>query len=392
MTPLRQSITRLFSPEPRPLAAGSYQYQSPPEDPRNYRLHLRIEPDGSGVLIVNASTVLRLNQTATEYAYYLIQNRSADQVARAVSNRFNVSSEEARQDYLDLAARIQTLITTPDLDPVTFLDFERREPFSGYISAPYRLDCALTYGLPVTDVAEATPTDRVRRELSTDEWRQIFDKAYPAGVPHVVFTGGEPTLREDLPGLIEHAEKLGMVTGLITDGLRLADAVYLHSLLETGLDHLMLILHPETPGSWTALENCLAADVFVAVHLTLTETNLAEIPALLDRLASMGAHGVSLSAAEAGLADALQDARDWAANRDLELIWNLPVPYSARNPVSLETQTLEIPAGAGRAVLYVEPDGDVLPAQGINEVLGNLLTESWEKIWQASKAWAARAT
>jgi MoaA/NifB/PqqE/SkfB family radical SAM enzyme len=41
--------------------------------------------------------------------------------------------------------------------------------------------------------------------------------------------------------------------------------------------------------------------------------------------------------------------------------------------------------GAGRAWLYVEPDGDVLPAQGINKILGNLVSDSWEKIWLAAE-------
>jgi hypothetical protein len=50
----------------------------------NYRLHLRIEPDGGGVLIVNAATVLR-RQTAAEYAYYLIQNTPREQIARNVA-------------------------------------------------------------------------------------------------------------------------------------------------------------------------------------------------------------------------------------------------------------------------------------------------------------------
>ena len=37
--------------------------------------------------------------------------------------------------------------------------------------------------------------------------------------------------------------------------------------------------------------------------------------------------------------------------------------------------------GAGKAWLYVEPDGDVLPGQGINRPLGNLLEEDWDAIW-----------
>jgi len=58
------------------------------------------------------------------------------------------------------------------------------------------------------------------------------------------------------------------------------------------------------------------------------------------------------------------------------------VPYSALNPVSLELEGNEVPEGAGRAWLYVEPDGDVLPAQGVNRVLGNILRDPWEQIWR----------
>jgi MoaA/NifB/PqqE/SkfB family radical SAM enzyme len=64
--------------------------------------------------------------------------------------------------------------------------------------------------------------------------------------------------------------------------------------------------------------------------------------------------------------------------------WDLPVPYSSLNPVALELKQANrnIPEGAGSAWLYVEPDGDVLPQQGVNRVLGNLLRDPWEKIWK----------
>ena len=42
--------------------------------------------------------------------------------------------------------------------------------------------------------------------------------------------------------------------------------------------------------------------------------------------------------------------------------------------------------GAGSAWLYVEPDGDVLPAQGVNRVLGSLLADPWETVWAAARA------
>ena len=45
--------------------------------------------DGSGILIVNAATVLHLNQTAAEYAYYLVrQNLDAETVAEKMAQRY----------------------------------------------------------------------------------------------------------------------------------------------------------------------------------------------------------------------------------------------------------------------------------------------------------------
>ena len=383
MTSLRETIQRLFSTSSvKPLPPGMYHYQAPGSDPRNYRLHLRLEPDGRGVLIVNAATVLHLNHTAAEYAFYLVQNLPEDQVVKNVSNRYHVSPEDARQHYRDFVERIDTLVTTTDLDPVTFLDFERQEPFSGHISAPYRLDCAITYQQRDTMDTTSSPNERVTRELSTAEWKTALDKAWTAGIPHIVFTGGEPTLRDDLPELIAKAEANSQVTGLLSDGLWLEDPEYLETLLQTGLDHLMIIFQPENENAWPALQNALEVDLFVAVHLTLTAQNQEQFPIYLQRLADAGVPAVSISANTPELSERLHEARTRAAQLNLELVWNLPVPYSALNPVSLEIEENEVPEGAGRAWLYVEPDGDVLPAQGVNQVLGNILRDPWEQIWR----------
>jgi MoaA/NifB/PqqE/SkfB family radical SAM enzyme len=79
---------------------------------------------------------------------------------------------------------------------------------------------------------------------------------------------------------------------------------------------------------------------------------------------------------------ALDELRAHAAALHLELVWNLPVPYSDLNPVALETEGSVLAEGAGKAWLYIEPDGDVLPQQGENRVIGNLLREPWEQIWE----------
>ena len=376
------SIRDFFTPA-KPLPAGVLHFQSPEDDEIPYRLHLRMHGDGSSLLVVNAATVLHLNPTATEYAYHFIKGTSSVEAASAVAKRYRVKKEQALQDYHLFSERIESLVHSEDLDPVSYLGFERISPHSAGLTAPLRLDCALTYALPKGATADDAPTKRVDRELATAEWTSILDKAWGVGIPHVTFTGGEPTLRDDLLELIAYAEAKGMVSGLLSDGLKLADAAYLNTLLMTGLDHLLIILHPENEKSWQALKVIMPEDLFVTVHLTITEANAAEVEETLEKLASLEVTSLSLTSTP-DQDETLQLAREQAANKGVSLTWDLPVPYSAHNPVALETEEEDIPGGAGKAWLYVEPDGDVLPAQGrANQILGNFLTDEWSQIWKS---------
>jgi len=365
----------------QPLTAETHHYQSGPDEPA-YRLHLRLEKDGSGLLIVNAATVLHLNPTAAEFAYHMMKGTSPEEAARQISKRYRINRAAALNDYVDFRDRVQTMIHTPDLDPTTYLDFERVAPHSQELSAPLRLDCALTYRLPAKTRADYAPTKRVDRELTTVEWQTILDKAWAAGIPHITFTGGEATLRDDLPALIAHAEKLGQVSGLLTDGLKLADKDYLQALLQSGLDHLLFILEPKNDASWKALEAVLAADLYTTVHWTLTPETAGMADSILQGLEKMQVKSLSLSASDASLHPALQAFKEKVPGRGITLRWDLPVPYSAENPVAHETAEDQVPSGAGKAWLYVEPDGDVLPSQGMaDRILGNLLREAWDKIY-----------
>ena len=381
MTSIRDIIRKRFTAA-KPLETGIYHYIAPEYAEFPYRLHLRIEPDGDGILIIDASTVLHLNQTATEYAYHLVKETPMDVVVQQMGGRYDISKERIRTDFQDFKDRIFTLIDIPDLDPVTFLDLDRETPYSGKISAPYRLDCALTYQLPTGINPSVAPTKRVDRELTTEEWKIIIDKAWQVGIPHIVFTGGEPTLRDDLVELISHAETNGQVTGLLTDGIKLSDLDFFNTLLQSGLDHLMVVLQSEDENAWKALDIILPEDIFTTVHLTLNSENLDQISRELDRLVEIGANAISLSNTGPELDEALQNVRDYVAELQLPLVWDLPVPYSERNPVSLETEESEYMDGAGRAWLYIEPDGDVLPSQGTNQILGNFLRDDWETIWK----------
>ena len=372
---------------PKPFPSGNFQASIPLDDGSMVRLHLRIENNGEGILIVNASTILHLNQTATEIAYHMIQKDEQPKAVSEMVKRYRVEESVLNEDFENFKTRLHTLITTPDLDPETFLDVERLELHSKEISAPLRLDCALTYQLPDGESSMYAPTDRVARNLDTNEWKTILSKAWEVGIPHAVFTGGEPTLRPDLPELISHSESLGQVTGLITDGLRLTDTDYLHSLLQSGLDHLLVVLDPGEDQSWEAVRDIMPEDIFTTIHLTVSPKIHLSPSELLGKLKQMGVASLSLSIDSNDHRELLKGYQQKAAELGFSLVYDLPVPYSINNPVSIDTEENEAKKeGAGRTWLYVEPDGDVIPGQGNPKVLGNILTTSWEEIWlKASK-------
>ena len=370
-------LNQLFT-KVAPLPVGTYHLQTQ-QDQKPYRLHLRLQKDGSGLLILNAATVMQLNPTAAECAYHYIKGSTPQEAAKQLSARYRVDAKTALADFNSFVDRIETLISTPDLDPASFLDFERVQPHSA--DATLRLDCALTYRLSNDTHAIYAPVKRVDRELTTDEWEQILDKAWQAGIPHIVFTGGEATLRDDLPHLIAYAEKNGQVCGLLTDGLKLADKEYLELLLQTGLDHVMLILQPDNPLSWKAIETIVPEDLFLTVHLTLNKDNVNGAKEILEKVANLAVENISLSTSESDLLDEMLELQSVANSLRLNIRFDLPVPYSASHPVAIETVDDEIPAGAGKTWMYVEPDGDVLPAQGeADKVLGNFLKDDWEDI------------
>ena len=384
MSNLISKFANLFKPVEL-IPAGIYHYQTPTSSEIQYRLHLRINEDGEGLLIINASTILHLNQTASEYAYHLINDETPEEASKIIAERYQVSQSDARNDFVDLKNKIHTILELPDLDPMTFLDISRDDPYSGNLGAPYRLDCALTYQLPDNSLPDLAPVRRVDRELTTSEWQIIINRAWMAGIPHLIFTGGEPTLRDDLIELIKLAEDNGQVTGLLTDGYKLEADEFREEILASGLDHILFTLNPLDEISWSALKAILAEDIFTTVHITITPDFIPGLEKIINRCKENNANAMSLSISDPNdlvLKQALSAAETMVAEANLPLKWDLPVPYSQHNPISLDwehgpRQT----QSAGNAWFYVEPDGDILPQQGINEVLGNFLEDDWMKAW-----------
>jgi PqqA peptide cyclase len=113
---------------------------------------------------------------------------------------------------------------------------------------PLSLLCELTYRCNLQCPYCYNPLELrdYRDELSTEQWMRTLEQAAALGVVQTHFSGGEPTLRGDLPALVEAASKLGLYSNLITQGTFLDDAL-LDRLLASGLDHVQISIQaPET--------------------------------------------------------------------------------------------------------------------------------------------------
>jgi radical SAM protein with 4Fe4S-binding SPASM domain len=387
-------------------ASGLYHYRLE-GDAEKSRVHLRLDPDGHGTLIVNANRIMHLNPTAALMAHLVLEKTPEPDAVRAVRRQYRVSASQARADLQTLRTQLAELTRPDGACPIHDLELETIAPFSARPSAPYRMDLAVTYRCN-NDCAHCyNARERSFPELDTDQWKRVLDKVWDLGIPHVVFTGGEPTLRNDLPEMIAHAEQNGQITGLNTNARRLSDAGFVESLVKAGLDHVQItvesnepLIHDEMvcskgafPQTIAGLKNALASPLFVMTNTTMLRTNVDTLPATLDFLAELGVPTIGLNALihsghgatvgtglpESRLKPLLEIARLKTETRGQRLIWYTPTEYCGFDPMALE-----LGVKGCTAALYnmcVEPDGSVLPCQSYYRPLGNILNDSWNSIW-----------
>jgi radical SAM protein with 4Fe4S-binding SPASM domain len=410
---LKTGVQRLLTLDKKPQSRetldsspGLYHYTRETEQEKS-RIHLRIDPDGHGTLIVNASSVMHLNPTATFMAWMILEGKSESETVKVLSKKWNAPRKQLSEDLQTFNIQLSELLRPDGACPVHELDLESLMPFSTRPSAPYRMDLAVTYRCN-NDCAHCyNARERNFPELSTEQWFKILDQLWALGVPHIVFTGGEATLRNDLPELIKHAESNGQITGLNTNARRLSDMSYVQKLVDAGLDHVQITvescnegIHDEmmqAKGAFkqtiAGLKNALQSKLYVMTNTTMLRSNVHTIPDTLDFLAEIGVPTIGLNALiysghgltvgtglrESELQPILDIATYKTAQHGQRLIWYTPTQYCEFDPTASN-----LGVKGCTAALYsmcIESNGNVLPCQSYYHPLGNMLTDSWDSIW-----------
>ena len=280
---------------------GRYMYRG--EDKfAGMSLQLRVEQSGQGVMVINANTVLHLNHTATAFGYYFMQGLQQKEVLDKIRRMYRVNIDTAKADYEKLVYTISTLAQTEKIDPITYLEIEKEEPFTYQYSAPLRMDLALTFKCQNDCIHCYAGGPHETPELTTVQWKSVIDKLSEIGIFILTFTGGEPTLREDLPELLLYAQNKGMVTGLISNGRKLKDKTYVNVLEKSGLDFVQVTLESHkseihdkmtnTKGSWRetieGIKNAVQSQIYVSTNTTLSKNNADDFLSTIDFIKSLG--------------------------------------------------------------------------------------------------------
>jgi radical SAM protein with 4Fe4S-binding SPASM domain len=388
------------------VASGLYPYRFRSSADRK-TVHLRVDPDGAGLLVVDAQATIQLNPTATLLAWLALEG-----VPRTKANRVLQRCAASRSTADDCRRVYQLLerILSPTECPGCLCDqLDRREPFSTPVRAPLRADLALTYHCNNACGHCYNPPERRRMaSLSAAEWRRVLRRVRAAGVPHVIFTGGEPTLCDDLVPLVRYASRLGLVTGVNTNGRRLAEPGGAARLARAGLDHVQITLE----SCHAAVHNVMTgADAFAATvagirkacqaglhtitNTTLTAANADHALETVDFLHRLGLTTIAMNgmihsgcgrshpgALPAGqLGPLLVAVRERTDELGMRLLWYTPTDYCQLSPLELELGPRR--CSAAEYSICVEPNGDVLPCQSYYQPAGNLLSDPWERIWNS---------
>ena len=238
------------------------------------------------------------------------------------------------------------------------------------------------------------------RELDTVQWEKILGQLAEAGGLYLVFTGGEPLLRPDLPRLCRRAKELKFDVRVFSTGLGLKREKALE-LKEAGVSGFEIsfygrpALHDSVTGRKGSFKASLSAarllrrsGLAVKIKVPLMKINSGQA-GWLQKLAKKDGFEISfdpvITAANDGNASALPlRLTGPRLAKAVKLLSSPPDPRS-----SILDSRFPIPdflCGAGRNICAVGPGGELYSCLQVPIKLGDLEKRKFKDIWRNS-AW-----
>ena len=267
------------------------------------------------------------------------------------------------------------------------------------------------------DTAEADAAS----DLTTDEVEAVFDSAAEIGRPILVFSGGEPLMRDDWEPLAEHARGLGLPTALATNGT-LIDGPLAGRICAAGfrrvsvsLDGADAVTHDRFRGVEGAFEKALAgiaalraSGQAVQINATIARHNVEQLPDLLALARDSGAEalhlfllvpvgcGVQLADSHVLPPERQRAVLEWICDRQaagdagLELKPTCApqyIPMAARRGLLPKDRPVR-GCLSGRSIVFVGHAGDVFPCGYLPIFSGSVRQQRLANIWRRARALA----
>jgi radical SAM protein with 4Fe4S-binding SPASM domain len=385
---IRQLIRRVISGRKSPLARlgitpGLYHYQRE-VDGSFTRFHLRVDANGNGLLLANASAAARLHVSGVIIAKGLLENDQEPVIVDRLLRSFRmVTPQQAAEDVGRVREIVSTLEQPGDNYPIVNL----ADPSFSPEIAP--LDLPLSADVPLAEPERLLP---------------ILDRLWELGIPHVTLIAGDEPNAAALIRVVERAEDLGLIAGVRARGSELVQGTLVKDLARAGVDHVDVLYLSAQPQIHDALagagDHQQAVRVLAEVHqnevcpvaeIALVESTSAVIEETLESLAPLGVTNAAFFAVAMAegrspggalpAGELLQVARlveESAEESQVRYLWYAPVRFHLGG--SLPREVRGGPRCSGDHAIRVEADGAVIPARGPARSAGNLLTDPWEKI------------
>lgn len=297
--------------------------------------------------------------------------------------------------------------------------------YAPHMKAPHRMDLMVSAmtkdgnwhcNLQCVHCYAAGQKQSSEQELDTETWKKILDRCREVGIPQVTFTGGEPTMRDDLAELVAYGK--WFITRINTNGVKLTPE-YCAKLREASLDSVQITLYSNDEAVHNRLvgadgyrrtvdgiKNALAAGLSVSVNTPLCTDNRNYI----DTLAFLHEMGVlyvtcsglittgnatketssKMTLTHAEIREVLREAVAYCAEHGMEISFTSPgwVDDDFCQELGINTPN----CGACLSNMAITPGGNAVPCQSwlSGEPLGNFLEDDWMKIWDGKTCVARR--
>ena len=284
--------------------------------------------------------------------------------------------------------------------------------------APIGLLAELTHRCPLQCPYCSNPLemDRVNSELTTAQWQDVMRQAGELGILQIHLSGGEPTLRQDLEGIVEVAAKAGLYTNLITAGVTLTRD-RLAKLKDLGLDHVQLSIQDVDDANAekiSAYKNGLQKkrelgkwvrelEMPLTINAPIHRHNIENLPNIINFAVEMGAGRIevaniqyyawalknraSLMPTRAQVAKSAEIVEEAKHRLKGILVFDFVVPdYYAKTPKPCM-------GGWGKGIMNITPAGKVLPCHASETIPGlqfdNVKDKRLADIWLTGQAFEA---